>query len=52
MPLGISSTPEHFQKRISKILARLEGVKGLIDDTLIFGKDQEEHNRNLEAALR
>ena len=37
---------------MSKILAGLEGVKGLIDDTLIFGKDQEEHDRNLEAALR
>ena len=26
LPFGISSTPEHFQKRMNKILAGLDGV--------------------------
>ena len=41
LPFGISSAPEHFQKRMSRILEGLEGVLCLIDDVLIFGKDQK-----------
>ena len=52
MPFGISSAPEHFQKRMSKILAGLHGVLCLIDDVLIFGSDTEEHNERLTAALK
>jgi len=44
MPFGISSAPEHFQKRISKILAGLEGVLCLMDDVLVFSKDVKEHD--------
>ena len=43
MPFGISSAPEHFQKRITAILSGLEGVLCLMDDILIFGKDETEH---------
>ena len=43
LPFGISSAPEHFQKRMSVILEGLNGVLCLIDDILIFCKDQE-HN--------
>ena len=51
MPFGITSAPEHFQKRISKILNGLDGVLGLIDDILIFGKDTSEHDQRLESAM-
>lgn len=44
MPFGISSAPEHFQKRMSKILAGLKGVLCLMDDVLVFGKDVKEHD--------
>jgi len=44
MPFGISSVPEHFQKRMSKILAGLKGVLCLMDDVLVFGKDMKEHD--------
>ena len=43
MPFVISSAPEHFQKRIAAILSGLEGVLCLMDDILIFGKDETEH---------
>ena len=51
LPFGISSAPEHFQKRMSNILAGLEGVLCLIDDVLIYGKDTEEHDERLLAVL-
>lgn len=51
LPFGISSAPELFQKRMSAILSGLNGVLCLIDDVLIFGKDQKEHDERLNAAL-
>ena len=51
MPFGISSAPEHFQKRMSKILSGLEGVLCLMDDVLVFGRDMKEHDERLTAAL-
>lgn len=51
LPFGISSAPEHFQRRMSEILAGLEGVLCQMDDVLIFGRTQAEHDRRLEAVL-
>ena len=52
MPFGISSAPEHFQKRMSEILSGLDGVLCLMDDVLVFGKDKKEHDERLMAALK
>eukprot|EP00731_Ephydatia_muelleri_P021495 Em0014g86a len=43
--------PELFQKRMSNILSGLKGTLCLIDDVLIFGKTQEEHDQRLAEAL-
>lgn len=53
MPFSIhvSSAPEHFQKRMSKILAGLEGVLCLMDDVLVFGKDVKEHDERSNIPL-
>ncbi|KAL5516836.1 hypothetical protein EMCRGX_G002260 [Ephydatia muelleri] len=51
LPFGISSAPELFQKRMSNILSGLKGTLCLIDDVLIFGKTQEEHDQRLAEAL-
>ena len=51
MPFGISSAPEHFQKRMEKILAGLPGVLCHMDDVLIFGKNVQEHDIRLEQVL-
>lgn len=48
---GISSVPEHFQRRMSQILEGLDGVLCLMDDVLVFGKTQGEHDCRLRAAL-
>ena len=51
LPFGITSAPEYFQKRMSDILAGLEGVVCMIDDILIHGSTQEEHDQRLAAVL-
>jgi len=51
LPFGISSAPEHFQRRMSELLADLEGVLCQMDDILVFGRDQAEHDRRLIAVL-
>ncbi|XP_048775204.2 uncharacterized protein K02A2.6-like [Ostrea edulis] len=52
VPFGISSAPEYFQKRMQMILAGFEGVLCQMDDILVFGATQEEHDGRLENVLR
>ena len=49
---GISSAFEHFQKIIEQVIAGCEGAKNISDDIFIWGRDDEEHNRNLAEVLR
>ena len=51
LPFGIISAPEHFQRRMSVVLRNLEGVVCLIDDILVHGKTQQEHDERLYAVL-
>ena len=51
LPFGITSAPEYFQRRMSEILSGLRGVVCLIDDVLVYGATQEDHDKNLLAAL-
>ena len=52
LPFGITSAPEHFQRRMQAILHGLEGVVCLMDDVLIHGSTQAEHDQRLEAVLK
>ena len=47
LPFGISSAPEHFQCAMNKVIAGLEGVVCLMDDTLVLGRSKEEHDKRL-----
>ena len=49
LPLGISSAPEHFQKRISQVQEGTDGALCQMDDILVYGKSVGEHNPHLEA---
>lgn len=51
LPFGISSAPEVFQAAIEKVIGHLDGVVIHVDDTLVIGKDQKEHDRNLQTLL-
>ena len=52
LPFGISSAPEHFQRRMNDILAEMEGVLCHMDDVLIFGSTAAEHDARLNEVLR
>ena len=47
LPFGISSAPEHFQKRMSEILDGLDGVLCQADDILVHATTQGEHDARL-----
>ena len=51
LPFGITSAPGYFQQRMQEILSGLKGVVCLIDDVLVHGVTQEEHDENLLAVL-
>ena len=51
LPLGISSAPEIFQCTMSQILEGLEGTLCQMDDVLIHGVDQSEHDGCIRAVL-
>jgi len=40
----VTSAPELFQPHISSVLSGLSGVVCLMDDVLVFGKNQTEHD--------
>ena len=52
LPFGISSAPEHFQWRMHSLLEGLPGVLCVMDDILIFGTTEQEHNSQLQAVLK
>ena len=51
MPFGISSAPEHFQKRMNEVINGLPGVLCLMDDVLVYGSNRHEHDTHLDAVL-
>ena len=52
LPFGISSAPELFQRRMNSILEGLDGVVCMMDDVLIFGRDQKQHDERLHAVFK
>ena len=52
LPFGISSAPEIFQRLMTELLSGHEGVVVVMDDILVYGADEEEHNRRLNAVLQ
>ena len=51
LPFGVSSAPAIFQRTIESILRGLPHTSVYLDDILVTGRDEEEHLRNLDAAL-
>lgn len=48
---GISCAPEHFQKIMERMLLSCEGVVNFIDDIVVFGRDDKEHDTRLQKVL-
>ena len=52
LTLGVSTAPSVFQRVMDTVLQDLKGVVAFIDDILVTGETEEEHLRNLDAALQ
>ena len=52
LPFGINSAPEIFQRTLSQIFENIEGCNVIVDDILIWGSDEEEHNDRPEKVLK
>ena len=51
MPFGISSAPSIWQRAIDNVLSGLDGVICYLDDILIVGNSDEQHNHRLFKVL-
>jgi hypothetical protein len=51
IPFGISSASEVFSKKMADILNSQDNALHLVDDVLIYGKDQAEHDTRLREVL-
>ena len=51
LPLGLNVSSEIFQKRLSQALEGLPGVLCIADNIIIHGKDDQEHDENLQRFL-
>ena len=51
LPFGITSAPEHFQRRMFRMLEGIPGVLCMMDDVLVHGRTQEEHDERLTLVL-
>ncbi|XP_031333862.1 uncharacterized protein LOC116163872 [Photinus pyralis] len=49
---GVKSAPEIFQRIIEAILAECEGCLNYIDDIIVYGGTEEEHDINLSKVLK
>lgn len=51
LPFGIMSAPEIIQREMARLLEGNKGCVVVMDDILVYGRDQETHNKNLELVL-
>ena len=51
MPFGIVSAPEVFQRNLAQTFEDIEGCEVIVDDFLVWGKDETEHNERLKKVI-
>jgi hypothetical protein len=49
---GISSASEEFQKTIESIIRNIPKVRNISDDIIVFGDNEEDHDKNLHQVLQ
>lgn len=52
LPFGLSVSSEIFQRKLTEALSNLPGIINVADDITIFGTDEADHDRKLEALFR
>ena len=50
-PFGLKSLPQCFQKMMECVLEDLEGVQVYLDDVIVSGRSQEEHDQRLAKVI-
>ena len=49
---GLNAASEIFHNAVAEMLCGLEGAKNISDDIIVFGRTQDEHDRNLQATFQ
>lgn len=52
IPMGIKSAPEVYQQKMEQVFEGLPGVKVIMDDIIIHGRNTAEHDARLRAVLQ
>ena len=48
----VNAASETFQNAVAEMLGGLEGAKNISDNIIVFGRTQDEHDRNLQATFQ
>ena len=52
LPFGLNAAPEYFMLQMTKALEGLEGVVCQMDDIMVFGENNEQHDKRLEQVMQ
>ena len=52
LPFGLSISQDVFQQKMDQIIEDSPGTISIADDIVIYGKDQQEHDRNLKKLMQ
>ena len=51
LPFGISSASEVFQRTMNQLFGDIDGCEIIVDDILVWGRDEVEHDERLSKVL-
>ncbi|KAK7090187.1 hypothetical protein V1264_010020 [Littorina saxatilis] len=51
LPFGLNVSQDIFQNHMDQILSQCPGTLGITDDVVVYGKDEDEHDRNLRQLM-
>ncbi|XP_045182664.2 uncharacterized protein K02A2.6-like [Mercenaria mercenaria] len=51
LPFGLLCSQDMFQQKMDECLEGLQGIKTIVDDIVVFGKDRAEHDRNFDRLM-
>ena len=51
LPFGIVSAPDVFQRTMAQMFEDIEGCEVFVDDLLVWGKSEQEHNERLKNVM-
>ena len=52
LPFGINTDGEIYQRIMTEMFEDMEGVEVIVDDILVWGENEEQHNQRVERVLK